>query len=73
MIYCVSFAAFDAYLRQQGHVRVGETDGHFLCERGSDLLTVHKPHGDDIALPEVESVCDVAGLTPPDLDPYWGD
>ncbi len=73
MIYCCSFAAFEAFLLRQGFVRVGQIDSHYLYEAGDEVITVHKPNGDTITVMEVESVCDFAGLTPPDLVQFWGD
>ena len=73
MIYCCSFRAFEAFLLRDGYSRMDEIDSHYLYERGDDVVTVHKPNGDIITVMEVEGVCDAAGLTPPDLDQFWGD
>lgn len=73
MIFCVSFAEFIAFLDQHGYVRVAEVDSHFLYRGIRGIVTVHKPNGDTITVIEVDRVCNLAGLTPPDLDQFWGD
>ena len=73
MIFCVSFAEFIAFLARQGYTRVAETDSHFLYRGAQGVVTVHKPNGDVIAVIEVDRVCDLADLTPPDLDQFFGD
>ena len=72
MIFCVSFAEFITSLARQGYTRVAETDSHLLYRGDRGVVTVHKPNGDIIVM-EVESVCDATGLTPPDLDQFFGD
>lgn len=73
MIFCVSFAEFISFLARQGYGRVAETDSRFLYRGARGVVTVHKPNGDTITVIEVDRVCNLAGLTPPDLDQFRGD
>ncbi len=74
MIYCVRFAEFERFLRQQGYHLSAETERTLIYARGRVLATVRRPNFQgDITLQEIDLVCNAVGLSPPNFETHWCD